>query len=253
MTSSTSEPRGPSRKAVSRWAEVGDPRTMDPGADLMLLHPDGSEEVLVPVQPTASRSPTRSSRSTASGSTTPSFTTPSTTRAADIYKVHVATRKIVRLTEQAFTPNTGAADWSKTPLPSGASTTSALPGARRQGRLRQQSQRLQGDQPRLRSECLALQLFVMDDDGSNVERIGHLNLGRRCTRSSCKDGRIMFSSLESQGLRSIACGASGASIPTAPTGSRSSAPSTLGTAPPTPSTSRRSCPTAASSSSSTTT
>src|SRR6185369_13260316 len=35
----------------SRWAEVGDPRTMEPGADLMLLHPDGSEEVLVAVQP----------------------------------------------------------------------------------------------------------------------------------------------------------------------------------------------------------
>ena len=29
------------------WAEVGDPRTMEPGADLMLLHPDGKEEVLV--------------------------------------------------------------------------------------------------------------------------------------------------------------------------------------------------------------
>ena len=37
----------PVGKVSSRWAEVGDPRTMDPGADLMLLHPDGSEEVLV--------------------------------------------------------------------------------------------------------------------------------------------------------------------------------------------------------------
>ena len=34
----------------SKWAEVGDPRTMEPGADLMLLRPDGSEEVLVPVE-----------------------------------------------------------------------------------------------------------------------------------------------------------------------------------------------------------
>src|SRR4051812_1079107 len=42
------------RKAAdgrSRWAEVGDPRTMEPGADLVLLHPDGSEEVLVAVKP----------------------------------------------------------------------------------------------------------------------------------------------------------------------------------------------------------
>ena len=39
---------------------------------------------------------------------------------ADIYKIHVKTRKIVRLTDQEFTPNTGAADWSndfRTPEP----------------------------------------------------------------------------------------------------------------------------------------
>src|SRR5688500_13466859 len=41
----------PAGKSPSHWAEVGDPRTMDPGAALMLLHPDGTEEVLVPVQP----------------------------------------------------------------------------------------------------------------------------------------------------------------------------------------------------------
>ena len=38
-------------KERPHWAEVGDPRTMEPGSDLMLLHPDGSEEVLVPVKP----------------------------------------------------------------------------------------------------------------------------------------------------------------------------------------------------------
>src|SRR4051794_34128684 len=31
----------------AKWAEVGDPRSMEPGSDLMLLHPDGKEEVLV--------------------------------------------------------------------------------------------------------------------------------------------------------------------------------------------------------------
>src|SRR5690348_8409357 len=35
----------------SHWAEVGDPRTMEPGADLMLLHPNGKEEILVAVKP----------------------------------------------------------------------------------------------------------------------------------------------------------------------------------------------------------
>src|SRR5262245_46477800 len=29
------------------WAEFSDPTRMEPGSDLMLLHPDGSEEVLV--------------------------------------------------------------------------------------------------------------------------------------------------------------------------------------------------------------
>src|SRR5437879_1550386 len=42
--------RAPRREADgrSKWAEVGDPRSMEAGADLMLLHPDGKEEVLVP-------------------------------------------------------------------------------------------------------------------------------------------------------------------------------------------------------------
>src|SRR6266849_3902551 len=31
----------------SRWPEIFRPAALDPGADLMLLHPDGSEEVLV--------------------------------------------------------------------------------------------------------------------------------------------------------------------------------------------------------------
>src|SRR2546430_5633966 len=44
--------RAPRRQSdgYSRWAEVGDPRTMEPGANLMLLHPDGKEEVLVAVK-----------------------------------------------------------------------------------------------------------------------------------------------------------------------------------------------------------
>src|SRR5438874_1430932 len=31
----------------TKWAEFSDPTRMEPGADLMLLHPDGSEDVLV--------------------------------------------------------------------------------------------------------------------------------------------------------------------------------------------------------------
>src|SRR5438552_1074015 len=34
-------------KKYTIWAEIARPTTMEPGADLMLLHPDGTEEVLV--------------------------------------------------------------------------------------------------------------------------------------------------------------------------------------------------------------
>ena len=46
-----------------------------------------------------------------------------------------------------------------------------------------------------------MQLFVMDDDGKNVECIGHLNLGMALHPVMLTDGRLLFSSLESQGLR----------------------------------------------------
>src|SRR5262245_64664179 len=44
--------RAPRRDTTgrSRWTEVGDPRSMEPGADLVVLHPGGKEEVLVPVK-----------------------------------------------------------------------------------------------------------------------------------------------------------------------------------------------------------
>src|SRR5205823_4608952 len=105
--------RTPSGKFESPiWAQAGVPLQMHPGADLMLLHPDGKEELLV---------------SGGKGSVTDPFVSfdgawvyyshfhdltnyrhgfvPSR---ADIYKIHVPTRKIVRLTNAGFAPNTGA-------------------------------------------------------------------------------------------------------------------------------------------------
>jgi hypothetical protein len=46
-----------------------------------------------------------------------------------------------------------------------------------------------------------LQLFVMDENGKNVEQIGHLNLGSALHPTILADGRVMFSSYEAQGLR----------------------------------------------------
>ena len=193
-------PRGDKGKA--RWAEVGDPRTMEPGADLMLLHPNGKEEVLVAVKAHESIADPFVSFDGASVYYA-KFHDALKHKGSDLYKIHVPTRKIVQLTQQVFTPNTGAADWSKTPLPSwGAYNLGPcpLPG----GRLVFVSDRnaFKASNPGYAPNALALQLFVMDDDGKNVECIGDLNLGMALHPVILKDGRIMFSSLESQGLRS---------------------------------------------------
>src|SRR4051812_41965542 len=48
-----------------------------------------------------------------------------------------------------------------------------------------------------------LQLFVMDDAGENVEFIGHLNVNSALHPTILADGRVMFTSYESQGLRDL--------------------------------------------------
>jgi hypothetical protein len=201
-------------RARSLWTEIAHPAIMDPGGDLMLLHPDGSEEVLV--QGGADGSVTDPNVSLdgqwvfyahlkglkgTSQHGQPPF------GGADIYKIHVKSRKLVRLTHQEWTPNTGAAPWSKdyrtaekdkTHLGYGVLNMGPcpLPG----GRLIFTSNRNAFKPPRHPSPCL--QLFVMDDDGKNVEMIGHLNIGMALHPVALKDGRVIFSSLESQGLRS---------------------------------------------------
>src|ERR1051326_7266377 len=79
----------------SHWAEVGDPRTMEPGADLMLLQPDGKEEVLVAVKHNESIADPAVSfdgewvyfakRHDARNH-----------KGSDIYKIHVPSRKVVQ-------------------------------------------------------------------------------------------------------------------------------------------------------------
>ena len=193
------------------WPEISNPLHMDAGADLMLLHPDGSEELLVPGGPGSVTDPMISfdgqwvyyslfhdlkGSSTSQGSAA----------GADIYKMHLKSRKTIRLTHQQFTPNLGAVDWSKDfrsaekdkhHLPFGVFNMGPcpLPG----GKIVFTSNRNAFKPPKRLPHTL--QLFVMDEDGSNVECIGHLNLGMALHPVVLTDGRIMFSSLESQGLR----------------------------------------------------
>src|SRR5262245_61228207 len=182
------------------FTDFSQPVTMEPGADLMLLHPDGKEELLV---------------AGGDGSITDPFVSfdgqwiyyahlynlqkhspwEPPAQGADIFKIHVKSRKIVRLTNQRFSPNTGAAHWAKdyrTPEKErhDQSTYFAygvynmgpcpLPG----GRIAFVSNR-DGFRPAKGYPVIALQLFTMDDrDESisddatpqNLEKIGHLNI-----------------------------------------------------------------------------
>jgi hypothetical protein len=207
-------PRKGNAPHSSRWPDASLPLNVDAGGDLMLLHPDGNEECLV---------------AGGKGSVTDPFVsfdgewvfyaqfedltdrTGHRGAAADIYKIHVKTRKVVRLTHQEFTPNTGAARWAndyRTPEPGKTTQPYAvcnlgpcpLPG----GKVMFTSNRNGFEMPRGNNMGfnIPFQLFVMDGDGSNVEMIGHFNIASALHPVILKDGRVMFSSLEDQGFRS---------------------------------------------------
>ena len=187
----------------AKWADFSDPTRMEPGADLMLLHPDGSEEVLVEGKDGSVMDPYVSFDGQSvyyvkfidakhSGS--------------DIWKMHVKSRKAVKLTDQTFTPNTGAANWAadyrtpekgKTALSYGVYNLGPcpIPG----GKLLFTSNRNAHVPPRGYPK-ITLQLFMMDDDGANVEQTGWLNIACALHPTILKDGRVLFSTLESHGM-----------------------------------------------------
>ncbi len=204
------------------FTDFSSPVTMEPGADLMLLHPDGKEELLVKGGDGSVTDPFVSfdgewvyyvmlhNMVKASQWNPPK-------RGADIYKINVKSKKIVKLTNQRFSPNTGAANWSKDYRTSEQGTSHfeygvynmgpcPLPG----GRIVFTSNR-DGFRPAKGYPAVCLQLFTMDDRDTdigddelptNLEKIGHLNLAGALHPVVLRDGRIMYSSLESQGARS---------------------------------------------------
>ena len=197
---------------VSKWPEIAHPVAMDAGGDLMLLHPDGSEELLVEGGKGSVTDPVVSLDGewvfySHIHDMTINWAGKYPRSGADIYKIHLKSRKIVRLTQQRFTPNTGAADWSsnyatkedgKTFLDYGVFNMGPYPLPN--DRLVFTSNRDAFRPPKHNGPTL--QLFTMDDDGGNVECIGHLNIGMALHPVVLKDGRIVFSSMESQALRS---------------------------------------------------
>jgi hypothetical protein len=183
------------RKRPARWAEFAHIFNVTPGSDLVLLRPDGSEEVLVEGGAGAIQDPyvsfdgewvlyTRFHKATQGPNS----------EGADIYKIHVPTRKIVRLTRQKFELNRpglgqryGVYNMHPCPLQGGgvafvSSRNGFLP-------------------PPKSYPQVTLQLHRMDGDGSNIETIGHLNMAGALHPVILADGRLIFSSLENMGLR----------------------------------------------------
>ncbi len=196
--------------------EVFHPIEISPGADLMLLHPDGSEEVLVSggngaiVDPFLSFDAHWCYYSKFHDQTNLDTQRPGdpSRAGADIFKINLLTREIVRLTFQEWTPNTGVLAWSSNNLSSEPGKPyylgygifnigpCPLPG----GKIVFSSSR-NNYFPNKTFTNPNFQLFVMDNDGGNVECIGHLNLGSALHPTVLMDGRVMFSSYEAQGLR----------------------------------------------------
>lgn len=200
------------------WPEVFHPASIEPGTDLMLLHADGSEEVLVAggngaITDTAVSFDAQTLYYAKFPDVQPGALNGQRGdlpyQGADIYALDLATGVETRLTFQEWTPNTAAGNWTTDPVGSGAAPDENYlgygilnlgPCPLPDGRLMFTSNR-NGFLPNKSFTQICMQLFVMDQDGSNVRQVGFLNLGSALHPTILMDGRVMFSSYEGQGLR----------------------------------------------------
>ncbi|MCA8963361.1 MAG: hypothetical protein KDC48_00665 [Planctomycetes bacterium] len=192
------------------WPDAFSPTCVEPGTDLVVLHPDGRVETIVaagPAQAVADPSVSfdgewvyyalfdgieRHASGLAFG------------RSADVYKVHVSTRERVRLTHQEYTPNTGVVEAGRPPRPVLNLGPCEAPGgwvvftSDRNGFVPPRTYpRVNDASPELTTQ----QLMRMRTDGSNVETVGHLNVNNAMHPAMLRDGRVMFGSFENAGLR----------------------------------------------------
>lgn len=213
------------------WPEVTRPLNADPGADLRLLHPNCTEEVLFPLAQHQSLvdapigngvvlDPNVSfdgqwvvfaylhDQSTVNPQRNLSY------KGADIYRLNLLTRETIRLTFQEFTPNTGNGAQFTNCGQSGQGQNcpnvgvfNVGPAFVAQGDVARPAivftssrnnfvpPKQQGGQQR------ALQLFLMDWQGKNVRQIGYLNQSLALHPLQLLDGRLVFTSWENQGIR----------------------------------------------------
>jgi hydrazine synthase alpha subunit-like protein len=212
----------------SVWPDTVRPLIPDAGATLVLLSPAGTREVLFPLAQHRAAIDTPAGKPLSVGSVADpnvsfdgrwvlftwyhDLTDGNGQRdnlswlGADLYKLNLQTRELVRLTVQQHTPNTGnGANFDPNNPQSnfpriGVFNTGGTwaPG----GRIVFTSSRNDLLPPKaFNLGQRTLQLFVMRDDGSNVEQIGHLNLAMALHPQVLMGGRIAFSSWEEHGIR----------------------------------------------------
>jgi len=194
--------RQPITSAHPRINDIEKPCWTEPGSALMLLKPDGTEEVLFadPVGGVLDPCPSLDAKWVYYSYTVDARDATSSAPVAptDIYKINIATREIVQLTHSEVTRVSTDPMLSQQPHNLGACP---IPG----GRVIFESSRNMLRAPRDKNTRFywqpTLQLYVMDEDGKNVEQVGYMNLGGTRHPTLLKDGRIMWSSGESHGLR----------------------------------------------------
>ncbi len=213
------------------WPDTTRPMQPDPGADLRLLHPNCTEEVLFPL-PKHQGIVDAPIGNGAVSDPNVSFDGRSVVFAyyhdessinpqrdhsyagADIYRIDLVTRAVTRLTHQEFTPNTGnGSDFANCGgNPQGANCPRigmfhigpafvARPDPARPSIVFTSTRNNLLPPKPFGSAGHVLQLFLMDWDGKNVEQIGYLNVARAIHPFQLADGRLLFTSWENQGLR----------------------------------------------------
>lgn len=198
----------------TRWAEVKDPITLEPGTDIMLRHPDGSQEVLVSggvdgaaIDPFPSfdalsiyysKCPNVRALNNQVGGIP--------LQGCDIYKMRLSDRQETRLTFQEWTPSTGVGTWCATPVATGTCNRPGYgvfnlgPAPLAGNRVAFVSSR-NGYVPNVAYTHPNLQLFILDENTGITHFTGILNLGSALHPFPLRDGTLAFSSFESQGLR----------------------------------------------------
>ena len=217
------------------WPDTVRPLLPDRGADLRLLHPNCTEEVLFPrpeyqalldapigngsvADPNVSfdgkwvvfayyhdQSEVNSQRCAGNCLSR---------KGADIYRLDITSRDVVRLTFQEFTPNTGNGAQFANCGRGGQGQNCPNVGVFNVGPAFVAQKEV--SQPGIvftssRNNFLpvgvsngaqrALQLFTMDWNGHNVQQIGYLNNSIALHPFQLADGRLMFTSWENQGVR----------------------------------------------------